>query len=80
MSVIKSYRLHSILCSSRNIRTPPTEGLEFPGGVQVLRGQKIMKKCKMKLNWNLQRVKGSLQRSFPLWKYGYFLKLYIVTF
>jgi len=58
----------------------PHRRVGISGGVEVLRGQKIIKKCKMMLNWNLQRVKGSLQISFPLWKYGYFLKLYIVTF
>ena len=64
--------------SPENIHTPPQEGLEFPGGWG--RGSikpNNLKKC-MKLNWNLQRARGSKKKSLPWGRCGYFLELHIL--
>ena len=46
-----------VLCSSRNIHTPPTEGIGISWGVGGSVRPKNLKKC-MKLNWNFQRGGG----------------------
>jgi len=48
-----------------NIHTPPTEGMEFPGGVGGSMRPKNFKKC-MKLNWNFQTGGEVLEKNpFP---------------
>ena len=55
---------------------PPQKGLEFPGEWRGSVRPKNLKKC-VKLYWNFQKGGGSLKKSFPLGRYGYFLELHI---
>ena len=51
------------------------KGLEFPGGWGGSARPKNLKKC-MTLNWNFRRGGGSLKKSLPWGRYGYFLELH----